>query len=193
MKADRRVGKEAVSDRILHVPEAVVIATWQALRLTARRSCEGVVLWAAPAVHYDTLDQIVTTVLAPEQEVSPGHFELTTEAVRAMSRALREAGLVNVAQIHTHPDAWVGHSQWDDAHAYSLREGSLSIVWPRYGMDLPPQSAWGVHARLAGDWMELSEREAGRRVRILPSVVDLRLHLTFLDAEHEARDVELET
>jgi len=110
-----------------------------------------------------------------------------------MGQALREAGLVNVAQIHTHPDSWVGHSPWDDAHAYSLREGSLSIVWPHYGVDLPPQRAWGVHERLRGEWTELSEEEAQRRVRIVPSVIDLRLHLRFLDTEHGERDVELET
>jgi len=193
MNRGGRVDKEPVTNRALHVPEAVVVATWQALRLTASRGCEGVALWAGPAILYNTSEQVVTTILVPEQQVGPGHFELPPEGVRTMGQALRDAGLVNVAQIHTHPDSWVGHSSWDDAHAYSLREGSLSIVWPHYGVDLPPQRAWGVHERLRGEWTEPGEKEAQRRVRIMPSVIDLRLHLSFLDAEHGERDVELET
>ncbi len=191
MKAGQGVGKDNRKvGRVLHVPEAVVVATWQALRLTASRGCEGAALWAGPAVLYDSLEQVVTTVMVPEQGVDPGHFELSAEGVRTMGKALREAALVNVAQVHTHPGAWVGHSPWDDAHAYSLREGSLSIVWPDYGVALSPQRAWGVHERLSGEWEELSEREAQRRVRVLPTVIDLRLHLTFLAPEHGERDVE---
>ncbi len=119
--------------KVLQVPESVIDESWRALRATAARGCEGVVFWAAPADQYLEAVQTCTTVVVPKQYVSPGRYEVPPDAVRALGRTLRAAGLVNVAQLHTHPDQWVGHSAWDDEHAFSLRDGALSIVWPDYG------------------------------------------------------------
>jgi hypothetical protein len=174
--------------RTLYVPEDLVIATWRALRPTAECGCEGVVFWAGPAVWYEASAQVATTVIAPEQGVSPGRFDLTTAAVRAMGRAVRERNLVNLAQVHTHPEAWVGHSPWDDAHAFSLRSGALSIVWPKYGQQLPAFGTWGVHERTADEWVHLEGRRAARRITILPGLVELRARLEFLDFGTEELD-----
>lgn len=172
--------------RVLYVPEEVVVGTWRALRATADVGAEGVAFWAAPAPLYAGQLQVVTTLIVPRQRVSAGRYELPPDAVREMGRTLRARGLVNVAQIHTHPTDWVDHSRWDDTHAFSLREGAISVVWPWYGRYLPPNDEWGVHERRGGEWVRLSLDEAAARVRVLASVVDLRAGLEWLnDADLE--------
>lgn len=161
-------------DRVLVVPAAAVHSSWTALRATAEAGCEGVVYWSVPRGQYDSQVQSVASVIVPEQKVSAGNFQVPPAAVRAMGRKLREMGLVNVAQLHTHPGNWVGHSAWDDDHAFSLRNGALSIVWPQYGLELPPVGRWGVHECHDRAWGRLSTEAAARRVRILPGVLDLR-------------------
>lgn len=173
--------------RVLYVPDEVVVGTWRALRPTADAGAEGVVLWAAPAPLYLGQIQVVTTVIVPRQRVSAGRYELPPDAVREMGRTLRARGLVNVAQLHTHPTDWVDHSPWDDTHAFSLREGAISVVWPWYGRHLPPTAEWGVHERRGADWVRLGSGEAAARVRVLASVVDLRAGLEWLD-EAEVED-----
>jgi hypothetical protein len=167
--------------RLLYVPGDLVLATWRALRPTSEAGCEGVVFWAAPKEMYRSSVAVVTTVVAPAQRVGPGRFELASEGVRAMGAVLRRQGLVNLVQVHTHPGAGVGHSPWDDLHAFSQREGTLSVVWPHYGRDVPPVSAWGVHVRLSGSWRRLSTPAASERLRILPTTLDLRTQLEWLN------------
>ena len=114
------------------------------------------------------------------QRVGPGRFEVPHAATRAMGDALGDAGLVNLAQLHTHPDKWVGHSPWDDARAYSSRDGALSIVWPHYGRVLPPLDQWGVHECVGARWRQLSPAAAAARVVVLPDVRDLRVAVEVL-------------
>ena len=42
-----------------------------------------------------------------------------------------------LAQIHTHPFGWVGHSDYDDEKAFSQREGAISIVVPHFAAVRP--------------------------------------------------------
>jgi hypothetical protein len=177
--------------RTLFVPEEVALATWRALRPTAEVACEGVALWAGPKAQYGELQQVVTTVVVPRQRVSSGRYELPTDAVREMGRLLRRRGLVNVAQVHSHPGTWVGHSEWDDAHAFSLRNGAVSIVWPGYARELPSIDLWGVHECRAGVWVHLAGPETTVRVVVVPLVIDLRIqllgfdHMVGTDREHD--------
>jgi hypothetical protein len=176
--------------RTLYVSEDILVASWRALRLTADESAEGIVFWTTAAPLYASPVQVVTCLLVPQQRVSAGRYELPADAVREMGRALRARGLVNVAQLHTHPTDWVDHSPWDDAHAFSLRDGALSIIWPRYGRDLPAFETWGVHERQAGQWAWLSVAEAAARVRVLPAGIDLRTSLEWMHEEDDEFDVE---
>lgn len=178
------------ASRILYVSEDVLVASWRALRVTAELSAEAVVFWATPAPLYSSPVQVVTSVLVPRQRVSGGRYEVPADAVREMGRKLRAHGLVNVAQLHTHPSDWVSHSSWDDAHAFSLRDGALSIVWPRYARELPSFRSWGVHECRARQWIQLGSAVAVNRIRILPPVIDLRTSLEWIfDAEGQEDQV----
>lgn len=169
-----QVGKESThAARVLYVPENIVYETWRYLAPTAAAGSEGAVLWAVPAQLYQSQVQVATTVIAPSLLVSSGNYEIPRAAVRQMGSALRERGLVNVAQLHTHPGTWVGHSDWDDSHAYSLRDGALSIVWPNYGRGIPLFEHWGIHERREGEWMRLEPEEAAARIQMLPSALCL--------------------
>jgi len=162
---------------LLVVPETVVFETWRALQPSANAGCEGVVLWAVPKLQDTATLHVVTSVIVPLQRVAPGRYEILPEGVRMMGKALRRHGLVNVAQVHTHPGRWVDHSPWDDTHSFSLRDGAVSIVWPEYGRVLPVMDLWGVHVCRGGKWQKLDPAAAGRRLVIAPFLVDLRLRM----------------
>lgn len=168
-------------ERVLYVGEDILVATWRALRDFSRRRCEGTVRWAGPAFQAKCRFQIVTTVVVPFQRVGPGLFEVPHEATRAMGDALVADYLVNLAQLHTHPDSSVCHSSWDDERAYSSRDGALSIVWPHYGKVLAPMGLWGVHESRARTWVRLADAEAARRIVVVPSLRDLRHAVEVLD------------
>ncbi len=160
--------------RTLLVPREILVTTWHALAATARRGVEGTVRWAGPAGVVGDVIQVVTTVVVPDQIGLEGSFVVPHEAVRRMGAALRSNGLVNLAQLHTHPGAWVGHSAWDDAEAYSRRNGALSIVWPFYGALLPSLEMCGVHECQDGCWVQLHGEQRARRMQLVDSVLDLR-------------------
>lgn len=170
---------------LLLVPQNVLTETWGAFQEGARSGVESTVRWACPAALAKADVVVITTVVSPAQRVSQDYFEIPYDATRAMGETLRSRGLVNVAQLHTHPRAWVGHSSWDDSHAYSSREFALSIVWPNYGSMLPSIDQWGVHECRTGTWVRLSADLARQRIQLIPSVLQLRGPLEVVDAPSE--------
>lgn len=186
--ASRDVQHDEDVRRVLIVSDDVLVATWRALRLTADRGCEGTVRWATPKAMAISPLQVVTTVIVPGQRVSPRWFEIPHASVRQMGMRLREEALVNVAQLHTHPSDWVGHSAWDNERAYSRREGALSIVWPDYGSALYPLARWGVHECRAAKWVRLGSEEVKERIVIVPGLIDLRGSLTLVESPSRAEN-----
>lgn len=77
--------------------------------------------------------QVATTVALPKLYQTAGGYRVDSKSMRRLSSSMSDQGLENLAQVHTHPSNWVGHSAFDDEHAYSTRAGSLSLVWPNYG------------------------------------------------------------
>lgn len=165
----------ASSERVLFVTEEILIESWRSFREGARRGVESTLRWAGPGFQSRGYAQLVSTVLVPAQRVNRGFFEVPHDATRTMGATLGSLGLVNLAQLHTHPGYSVEHSEWDDSHAYSSREGALSIIWPLYGRHVPPFSDWGVHECRNSKWLQLDHDAAAARVIVLPSLVDLRV------------------
>jgi hypothetical protein len=79
-----------------------------------------------------------------------------------------------LAQVHTHPSDWTGHSRFDDARAYSQRAGAVSIVLPSYARGRPAPSETGIHIRDEDGWRQLTADEAAALVELVPSEIDLR-------------------
>ncbi len=156
----------------LYVPRAVVSDTHQHLVPYWKARVEVACFWFGVEAG-DA--QVVTTLALPEVLQTAGNYRMMRESLRRLSKEMRSQGLVNLGQVHTHPKRWVGHSPYDDERAYSTREGSLSLVWPDYGLALAHDLAGiGVHERRAGRWAQLTDEQVGRRIKVVDSVSDQR-------------------
>lgn len=174
---------DPTSQSILVVPTAVVATTHALLRPSWRAGVEGAALWAGVETPGGG---VVTTVVTPALEQSAGNYRMRPGSLRRMSRHLSRDGLTVLAQVHTHPSAWVGHSRYDDAHAYSQRDGALSLVWPHYGVLLSHDlRGVGVHERRGGRWVQLDNAGAAARVRLVDSHADFRWEIERGDLDEQ--------
>ena len=119
-------------------------------------------------------DGAVTTMTVPSAVLESGRFHVTPEAMSEAGKHLRRYKLRRLAQVHTHPTHWVGHSRWDDEWAYSQLPGALSIVLPQFARSRPPLEQSGVHLRSTAGWRQLSPEEIPLHVRLVPGLLDFR-------------------
>lgn len=162
----------APSGRII-LPRSVLVTTFRAFLPYWQAGVETAAFWAGP----DLGDQaVITTLVQPALYQTAGNYQVPSEARLRMARQLGTQRLVIHAQVHTHPTDWVGHSRYDDAHAYSTAEGSLSVVWPAYGQTCAHDlSGAGLHVRRQGLWKQLlSEDERSSVLQIVDDHIDLR-------------------
>ena len=117
---------------------------------------------------------IATTLTIPLAEEHAGHFHIKPAEMSRAGRHLRRFGMTRLAQLHSHPTDWTGHSPHDDEMAYSQRDGAISIVVPDLAGTAPGIQDCGIHIREPHGWRELDHTEKSRAVRILPSLIDLR-------------------
>lgn len=115
---------------------------------------------------------IVTTLTFPNAILRPGSFSVPA---KSMSEAGRHLGsIARLAQVHTHPGKWVGHSDVDDTLAYSQHDGAISIVLPNYCDNIKSVRDIGIHICRRGIWRELTKTEADAVLQFVPSVFDFR-------------------
>ena len=118
---------------------------------------------------------VVTTLTIPDAHLEDGRFEVSSESMSQAGKHLRQFQLKRLAQVHTHPEAWVGHSPWDDLKAYSSAPGSMSIVLPDYARFRPTLNDAGVHLRTETKWRQLVASEVSHYVRVVPGFLDFRI------------------
>jgi hypothetical protein len=76
-----------------------------------------------------------------------------------------------IAQIHTHPGDWVGHSDGDDLGAALAHENFLSIVVPAYGVGgMREMKECGVHRFELGAFRQIMNDELVAALRWVPAV-----------------------
>ncbi len=95
-------------------------------------SHEGLVYWGG-IKEDDTIT--IKLVVAPETESGPGHVKTSHRSNFEFIEILNSYSLVQIAQVHSHPTDWVGHSLGDDEYAACKVKGLLSIVVPEYCME----------------------------------------------------------
>lgn len=120
---------------------------------------------------------VVTTLTIPNARLSAFNYFVSADAAREAGTILRPHGLVRLAQVHTHPNNVVGHSLFDDEHAYAQTAGAISIVLPRHARSRPSPVGLGVHIRELAGWRQVSIEEALGIVQVLPTVFDFRTKL----------------
>ena len=121
-----------------------------------------------------TVTRIVTTITIPNGALREQSYRVPPDAMSEAGKHLRKHGLVRLAQVHTHPGSWVGHSPEDDRRAYSQERGAMSIVLPNYGRGEAMLADIGFHVREADAWTRLSETELPARFSFVPSLIDFR-------------------
>lgn len=127
-----RVLPPDVSHRLV-LSESSVRGVRDCLMPETRRYHEGI------AYLYGLTDGSTTVVIGaarPQACTSPGSFEVSAVAVARALRAIGNAGLQLVGQVHSHPEE-AYHSEGDEVGARMAYQGFVSIVLPRYGLDLP--------------------------------------------------------
>jgi len=117
---------------------------------------------------------VVTTLTLPNATLRPFNYVVGVDAAKEAGRHLRVHGLVRLAQVHTHPNRQVGHSQYDDEHAYAQTPGAISIVLPDHARHRPVLYGNGVHIKERSVWVQVEEGDVDQVVRPLPSLIDLR-------------------
>lgn len=142
-----------------------------------RYPCEEIVYWAGVR---EGNRSMVRLVVAPDAKTDSGRAIVSQDANFYFIKALSARKFVQIAQVHTHPSSWVGHSLGDSKYAAFKVKCLLSIVVPVYckkGM-LPLEKRCGVH-RFDGDrFVRLSKKYVGTHFHILDNeesaIEDLR-------------------
>lgn len=127
-----RVLPPAVRHRLV-LSEASLLGLRECLTPETRRCHEGV------AYLYGLTDGSTTLVVGaarPQARTSPGSFEVSSVAMARVLRAIDVAGLQLVGQAHSHPEE-AYHSAGDEVGTRIAYQGFVSIVLPRYGIELP--------------------------------------------------------
>jgi len=146
-------------DKLLYViPSQVIHETEKVLMEYANiePSNEGLVYWGGTR-RKDAVT--VRAVIAPRTTSSYGGVSISHRSNFDFVGALDQHNLVQIAQVHSHPTEWVGHSLGDDEMAAFKIEGLLSIVVPEYCTSgMLPLTKCGVHRYVRGDFKRLSEK-----------------------------------
>ncbi len=104
---------------------------------------EMIVYWAGIR---ENNKSIVSLVIVPNANTNPGGVSTSHEANFHFVKALSSRRFVQIAQVHTHPTSWIGHSPGDNKYAAFKVKGLLSIIVPSYcEKGMLPLEKCGVH------------------------------------------------
>jgi len=146
-------------DKLLYVIPCQVIRDTERILMeysSIEPSNEGLVYWGGTK-----REEVITVraVIAPQTVSSYGSVSISHRSNFDFVGALNQHNLVQIAQVHSHPTQWVGHSYGDDEMAAFKIEGLLSIVVPEYCMSgMLPLTKCGVHRYVRENFKRLSEK-----------------------------------
>ena len=154
----------------LWVPRWILDRTWLLLRQDGLKDVESTVLWGGRRFGSDGCIMSVLYPCGYDVARSRGLVRVGPDTTAEMGRWLRRQSLRALAQVHTHPTGWTGHSRTDDDGPIVSAEGFVSIVWPHYA-SLPPTTVrdFGVHRLSSGRWHALEHEEADDFLKIVES------------------------
>jgi hypothetical protein len=98
---------------------------------------------------------------------SPNHYRVGPDAAARVGQWLTKQRCRALAQVHTHPSDWVGHSWADDHGPIVSADDFVSVVWPNFARDLPSVDALGVHIRVEGSWKRFMDASVEHVVELL--------------------------
>lgn len=152
------------------VPRWVLDRSWQMLRQDGLKGVESTVLWGGRRFGSEAVVMAVVYPCGPDVALEPGYVHVGADTTAEMGRWLRAQSLTALAQVHTHPGGWTGHSPTDSDFSIASSEGFLSLVWPHYAArPVATTSELGIHQLLGGRWEMLGPADAAERVQIVES------------------------
>jgi len=164
---------ESKSGRILTVDEDTLVKTHELFQKYFRKNEEAVVYWYGKESIKKNQDHIVCAV-SPKAKHSFGNYFVSSEEATKMGKEMINKGLVCLAQFHTHPGKNTEHSDYDDEHAISTRNGFLSLIAPEYGKYLPQSiQQISVHEAWKGEWFILDKVAKTNRIHVIANSIDV--------------------
>ena len=142
------------------IPRLIIKKTAEHLRKYGARGNEGLVFWAG--IEAGDGSKFVTTCVYPRVRWASG-VSVSSDVIAGAEvvREVRRRRLEIIAEIHSHPGHWVGHSFIDDENPFVLAEDNISIVVPSFGEEgMEPLWKCGVYLYNVKDgWRRLSKGE----------------------------------
>lgn len=169
----KKVFKSGDRPRI-YIPHLIVEKTAEHLRKYGAQGNEGLVFWAG--IEAGDSSKFVTTCVYPKvRGVSGASVSADVIAGAEVVREVRRRELEIIAEIHSHPGHWVGHSIIDDENPFVLADGNISIVVPCLGDEgMEPLWKCGVYLYSVKDgWRRLSEGEIVERFVVVDEEIAL--------------------
>ena len=165
---------ESKSVKILTVDEDTLVKTHELFQEYFRKKEEAVVYWYGKESIKEKQDHVVC-VISPKAKHSFGNYFVSSEEATKMGKKMISKGLVCLAQFHTHPSKNTEHSDYDDEHAISDRNGFLSLIAPEYGQYSPKSiQQISVHEAWKGDWFILDKIAKTNRIHVITNSIDVR-------------------
>lgn len=169
-----KILSKSESDRVLLVSKETLFKTYELFQEYLKKQEESVVYWYGIESIKENKDHVICMVI-PKAEHSYGNYFVSSEEAAKMGKKMMGVGLVCLAQFHTHPGKNTEHSDYDDEHAISNRNGFLSLIAPEYGNYSPfCIQAVSVHESWNGDWFMLDNLAKTSRIHITDNAIDLR-------------------
>jgi hypothetical protein len=135
---------------VIWVPPEHVIRTVDVLRSCGRGRRECVVYWVA-AVGAEPAD--VIAVVHPDHTAAIDGYVVDGAWLTNFFFGLADQGRQAVAQVHSHPGAFLEHSWIDDEFVLVPSPGFVSIVVPDLALGPVDVAAWNVQVlRRSGTW-----------------------------------------
>ena len=132
---------------------------------------EGLVYWAGRELEET---RVFLSVVVPNANHWAYRVMVSKYEVGRAARAARSKQLGILCQVHSHPGSDARHSDGDDDLVLLPFEGMLSIVAPRFGMDVCEIEDFTFHQYQRGQWVLCSPTSVAANVITVSAVMDLR-------------------
>ncbi len=163
------------SERQLIVNKDILLKTHESFQKYMIEQNESIIYWYGIESFKENKDY-VTCVVAPKAKRTPRNYFVTANDAAKMGKKMIEMGWICLAQFHTHPRKDTEHSDYDDEHTISTRNGFLSLVAPEYGNYSPLNfEEISIHESWDNVWDILDDPTKLTRIHVIDSFVNFEI------------------
>jgi hypothetical protein len=154
--------------KVVIVSDDVWKATVNGLRTRSSNRTESTCVWAG---NRTDKENIVTRVFFLDDysgtKKAARAYRVPRDVTKDLFETMHAHKLKIIADLHTHPDEWVGLSIIDKEHPLEYRVGFISIIFPSYGKPCDVLTEIGFHEyEGSGNWRQWSSKEVLCRLNV---------------------------